>query len=129
MNSKLVSKITLTYAALLYGFFGAAWLIAPNFLGKFWEIAPGDNFTYMGNRYGAFMLGLPVVAWLVRGMPNTPARRAVMIGTIIASFLTAAASLYGALALGLNGLPAFAMELPVVLGLAWVLFIKPEPVV
>jgi hypothetical protein len=125
----MISKLTLTYAALLYGFFGAAWLIAPDALGQFWAIAPGDNFTYMGRRYGAFMLGLPVAVWLVRGMPNTPARRAVMIGTFVASFLTAAASLYGALALGLNGLPAFAMELPVAVGLAWVLFIKPEPVV
>ena len=34
-----------------------------------------------------------------------------------------------ALALGLNGWPAFAMELPLFVGLAWVLFIKPEPVV
>ena len=83
----------------------------------------------MGQRYGAFMLGLPVAVWLVRTMPNTPARRALMIGTFVASFLTAAASLYGALALGLNGWPAFAMEIPVFVGLAWVLFIKPEPVV
>lgn len=125
MNSKLV----MAYAAFLYGVFGVGWLIVPNALGKFWGIAPGDNFTYMGHRYGAFMLGLPVAAWLVRGMPNTPARRALMIGTLVSSFLTAAVSLYGALALGLNGWPAFAMELPLFLGLAWVLFIKPEPVV
>jgi len=125
MNSKLV----LTYAAFLYGFFGVAWLIAPNALGKFWGIAPGDNFTYMGQRYGAFMLGLPVAVWMIRGMPNTPARRALMVGTFVASFLTAAVSLYGALALGLNGWPAFIMELPSFAGLAWVLFIKPEPVV
>jgi len=125
MNSKLV----LTYTAFLYGFFGAAWLIAPDALGKFWAIAPGDNFTYMGHRYGAFMLGLPVAAWMMRGMPNTPARRALMVGACVASFLTAAASLYGALALGLNGLPAFVMEIPTFGGLAWVLFIKPEPVV
>ena len=123
------SKIVLTYAAFLYGFFGAAWLIVPNVLGKYWAIAPGDNFTYMGHRYGAIMLGLPVAAWLMRNMPNTPARRALMIGTFVASFLTASISLYGALALGLNGIPAFAMELPLFLGLAWVLFIKPEPVV
>jgi hypothetical protein len=125
----LNSKLVLTYAAFLYGFFGAAWLIVPNALGKFWGIAPGANFTYMGQRYGGFMLGLPVAVWLVRGMPNTPARRAVMIGTMIASLLTAGASLYGAAALGLNGWPAFAMEIPVFLGLAWVLFVKPEPVV
>ena len=125
----MISKLALTYTALLYGFFGAAWLIAPDALGKFWAIAPGDNFTYMGHRYGAFMLGLPVAAWLVRGMPNTQARRALMIGAFVSSALTAAASLYGALALGLNGWPAFAMEIPLFVGLAWVLFIKPEPVV
>ncbi len=125
MNSKLL----LTYATFLYGFFGAGWLIVPNVLGKIWAIAPGDNFTYMGHRYGAYMLGLPVATWLMRSMPNTLARRALMIGTMVASFLTAAVSLYGALVLGLNGLPAFAMEIPLFLGLAWVLFIKPEPIV
>ena len=123
------SKIVLTYAAFLYGFFGTAWLIVPNVLGKYWGIAPGDNFTYMGHRYGAIMLGLPIAAWLMRDMSNTPARRALMIGTFFASFLTASVSLYGVLVLRLNGIPAFAMELPLFLGLAWVLFIKPEPVV
>jgi hypothetical protein len=65
------SKLVLTYAAFLYGIFGTGWLIVPNALGKFWAIAPGDNFTYMGHRYRAFMLGLPVAAWLNNGWTVT----------------------------------------------------------
>ena len=36
MNSKLV----MTYAAFLYGVFGAGWLIVPNALGKFCHLFP-----------------------------------------------------------------------------------------
>ena len=125
MNSKLV----LTYTGLLYGIFGAAWLIAPDALGKFWALAPGDNLTYLGHRYGAFILALAVAAWPVRGMPNTQARRALMIGAFVGTALTTALSLYGALALGLNAWPAFVSEFPLFVGFVWVLFIKPEPVV
>ena len=39
----MISKLVLTYAALLYGIFGAGWLIAPDALGKFWAIARVTN--------------------------------------------------------------------------------------
>jgi hypothetical protein len=43
--------------------------------------------------------------------------------------LTDGLSLYGALALGLNAWGAVAVESALVVGFAWVLWIKPEPVV
>jgi uncharacterized BrkB/YihY/UPF0761 family membrane protein len=125
MNSKLV----LTTTAVLIGIFGLGWLIVPDVMGNYWRIAPGDNLNYMGHRYGAFMLGLVVAMWLARNAPNTPARRAVMIGAFVALALTTALSLYGALALALNAWPAVVVESVLVVGFVWVLFIKPEPVV
>jgi hypothetical protein len=41
--------------------------------------------------------------------------------------LTDALSVYGALALGLNAWPACGVELALVVGFLWVLFINPEP--
>jgi len=125
MNSELV----LTTTAVLIGIFGLGWLIVPDVMGNYWRIAPGDNLNYMGHRYGAFMLGLVVAMWLARNAPNTPARRAVMIGAFAALALTTALSLYGALALALNAWPAVVVESVLVGGFVWVLFIKPEPVV
>ena len=52
-----------------------------------------------------------------------------MIGAFVSLVLTTALSLYGALALGLNAWPAFAVELALTVGMAWVLFMKPDPVV
>ena len=75
----------------------------------------------MGHRYGAFMLGLVVAMWLARNAPNTPARRAVMIGAFVALALTTALSLYGALAL--NAWPAVVVESVLVVGFVWVLHI------
>ena len=124
MNSKTV----LTATAIL-GIFGAMWLIVPEWMGNYWGIAPGDNLNYMGRRYAAFLLGLAVTVWLARNAPNTPARRALMVGALVALALTTGLSLYGALALGLNAWAPFAVELVLVMGLVWVLFIKPEPLV
>jgi len=125
MNSELV----LTVTAVLFFIFGLGWLIVPAVFGNYWGIAPGDNLNYMGRRYGAFLLMLAVAGWLARNAPNTEARHALMISAFISLALTTALSLYGALALGLNAWPAFAVEFVLTLGFAWVLFIKPEPVV
>ena len=123
------SKIVLTATAVLIGFFGAAWLVVPAVLGNFWAVAPGDNFTYMGHRDGALLLGLAVTAWLARNAPNTQARRALMIGSLVALALLTGLSAYGALALGLNTWGPVVAESLFVVGFVWVLFIKPEPVV
>ena len=122
------SKLVLTATTVL-GIFGLGWLIAPDVLGRYWEIAPGANLDYMGHRYGALLIGLAVTVWLGRNAPNTPARRALMLGAFVSLVLTSALSLYGALALGLNAWPPFAVEATLTAGLAWVLFIKSEPAV
>ena len=116
-------------ATTLLGVFGIGWLIMPDALGRFWRMAPGENLNYMGHRYGALLIGLAVTTWLGRNAINTQARRALMIGAFVSLVLTTALSLYGALALGLNAWSPFAVELVLTVGLAWVLFLKPEPIV
>jgi uncharacterized BrkB/YihY/UPF0761 family membrane protein len=123
------SKHLLTATALLIGIFGLGWLIAPQLMGAYWRMTPGDNLDYMGQRYAAFMLGLVVAMWMARNAPNTPARRALMIGAFFALALTTAISVYGALALALNAWPAVIVELALTIGFIWVLFVKPERVV
>jgi predicted exporter len=116
-------------ATTVLGIFGMGWLIVPDLLGRFWGIAPGENLNYIGHRYGALLIGLAATVWLGRNALNTQARRALMVGAFVSLALTSALSLYGALALGLNAWSPFAIELALSVGLAWVLFIKPEPVV
>ena len=123
------SKLVLSTTAVLIGIFGLGWLIMPDVMGNYWGIDPGDNLNYMGRRYAVFMLGLVVALWLARSATNTQARRALMIGALVALALTTAISLYGALALALNAWPAVVVEFVLVMGFVWVLFIKPEPVV
>jgi len=122
------SKLVLTATTVL-GIFGLGWLVAPGAMGRYWQMAPGENLNYMGARYGVLLIGLAVTVWLGRHVPNTKARRALMIGAFVSLALTTALSLYGTLALGLNAWAPFIVELVLTLGLAWVLFIKPEPLV
>ena len=109
------------------GVFGIGWLIMPEMLGRYWEMAPGENLNYMGHRYGALLMGLGVTVWLGRKALDTQARRALMIGALVSLVLTTALSLYGALALGLNAWTPFAVELTLTVGMAWVLFMRPDP--
>ena len=122
------SKLVLTASAATFGVFGAGWFFVPRMLYEYWKIV-GDTNQYMGRRYGAFMLGLMVISWLARNPPNTRARRAVLVGSLVCWVLTDALSLYGALALGLNASGAVAVESALVVGFAWVVLIKPEPTV
>lgn len=116
----------MTASAAAFGIFGAGWLIVPGMFYQYWAIVPDPN-AYMGRRYGAFMLGLMVVSWLARNAPDSAARRAIMTGSLVGWAITDALSLYGALALGLNAWWPFVVELALVVGFAWVLFVRPEP--
>ena len=124
----VTSRRALT-ATTLMGLFGIGWLILPDAMGRYWRMAPGENLNYMGHRYGALLIGMGVTVWLGRDALNTQARRALMIGALVSLVLTTALSLYGALALGLNAWSPFAVELVLTVGMAWVLFMKPDPVV
>jgi hypothetical protein len=120
------SKRALTATTLL-GLFGVGWLFIPDFMGRYWRMAPGENLNYMGHRYGALLIGLGVTVWLGRNAPNSPALRALMIGALVSLVLTTALSFYGALALGLNAWPAFGVELALTLAMAWAVFFRPGP--
>lgn len=122
------SKRALT-ATTLMGVFGVGWLTMPDVMARYWRMAPGENLNYMGHRYGALLIGLGVTVWLGRNALNTQARRALMIGAFVSLVLTTALSLYGALALGLNAWSPFAVELALTAGMAWALYVKPDPVV
>ncbi len=119
-------KLVLTASAAAFGIFGAGWFVVPGMFYKYWAIVPDPN-QYMGRRYGAFMLGLMVMSWLARNVTNTKAGRAILVGSLVCWVLTDALSLYGALALGLNAWWPFGVELVLVLGFVWVLFINAEP--
>lgn len=120
------TKYALTATSLL-AVFGAGWLFIPGLMARYWHLVPNQALDYMGRRYGAALIGIGVTVWLARNALNTQARRALMIGALVALIPTTALSLYGALALKLNSWPAFAVELILTLGIAWALFIKPEP--
>lgn len=125
MNSKFV----LTANALIIGIVGVAWSLVPATFVGFWHIEPGTNATYLGNRMGTLLLAMAVTSWLARNTANTHARRALMIGALVAMALMTAQSLYGALVLGYTTWGPTVGEGLLTAGFIWVLFIKPETVV
>lgn len=125
----MTSKFVLTATAVVLGLVGIAWSIMPSTFVGFWHIEASTGATYLGNRMGTLLLALATTAWLGRKAPNTEARRALMIGALLAMVLMTAQSLYGAVVLGYTtGMPTIGEGL-LSLGFAWVLFIRPEPIV
>lgn len=122
----LKSKHVLTASAVVFGIFGVGWFFAPAVFYNNWALAP-DPEHLMGRRYGAFMLGLMTISWMARSVANTQARRAIMMGSLVAWVLTDALNVY-AVTLGVNALAPAIVELLLVLAFAWTLFIEPEPV-
>jgi hypothetical protein len=115
-------------ATSLLAVFGIGWLTMPDVMAEYWKMAPSETLDYMGRRYGAVLIGLGVTVWLARNALNTQARRALVIGALVALVPTTVLSLYGALTLGLNAWPPFAVELVMTLGMAWALLMKSDPV-
>ena len=123
------SKLVLTATAVVLGIVGIAWSLFPATFVGFWRIEPGTNATYLGNRMGTLLFGLAVTSWLGRKAANTEARRALMLGALVALVLMTAQSLYGAVALGyMTWMPTIGEGL-LTLGFVWVLFVRPEPIV
>jgi len=120
------TKRALTLTSLLT-VFGAGWLAVPDMMARYWKMVPNGTVDYMGRRYGAVLIGLGVAVWLERKALNTEARRALVVGALVALVPTTALSLYGVLAMKLNAWPPFVVELSMTLGLAWALFAKSDP--
>lgn len=123
------SKFVLTATALVLGIVGVGWSLLPSTFVGIWQIEPSTGATYLGNRMGTLFFGLAVTAWLGRKAANTEARRALMLGALVAMVLMTAQSLYGVVVLGYATAMPTLGEALLTLGFIWVLFIRPEPIV
>ena len=123
----MTRKLVVTITAVIFFLVAATWLVSPTtFYSLFFGIQTNTELDYMARRYGVDIFALGVGLFLARDHVNSPAGKALMTGGFVAVLLTALASLYGALALGLPAWFGFGGELAAALLMGWGRFVSKE---
>jgi uncharacterized membrane protein len=72
-------KILLVITAIVAFVFGIAFIFVPSQVYSQYGIESNLNLNYMGQIFGAALVGLAIIAWLVRNTTDPVARRAVVV--------------------------------------------------
>ena len=87
-------KTTATVAAALTFGLAVAYLFAGGLLAARWQIEATEGILLYGRRIGAYFLGLALLLYLARSIPNSVARRAISTGAMVATSLLAALGIW-----------------------------------
>jgi len=87
-------KITATVAAVLTLCLALGYLFAGDFMTLRWQIEPTESVLLYGRRIGATFLGLSVIFFMARSIPNSVARRAMSSGAVVSCLLLAILGIY-----------------------------------
>ena len=72
----------------------AAWMGAPQFILRLWQINGSDSTLLLARRGAALFLGLAVMLWLSRNAKNSPTRHAIAVGFSVSCAALAALGIY-----------------------------------
>ena len=92
--AKLTFKTTASLAAVLTLCLAIAYLFAGTFMVGRWQIEATDGVLLYCRRIGASFLGLSVLLFLARSVPNSPARRAISSGAAVTCLMLATLGIY-----------------------------------
>ena len=76
-------KTLLVINAVVTVVFGVAFICVPSQVYPQYGIEPNLNLNYMGQLFGAALLAIAVLSWLVRNTTDSVARRAVVVAFFV----------------------------------------------
>ena len=82
------------YAAVTV-FWGISWLLLPGQLFALYGLQESTALKYAGQFFGAALIGLAVIAWLIRNEPASTVRRAIVLALFITETLCFLVALIG----------------------------------
>lgn len=86
---------------------GIAFVMFPKPMLVSWQTSPDDLSIYMAQRYGVMFFGYAPILWLVRNIPSSPTRSAILVGLLIAATSMTMLSTLGVVS-GVVGVPSAA---------------------
>ena len=108
--------------------FGVAFVIIPTQLYSLYGIESGAWLNYMGQLFGAALIGLGLIAWLARNAADSDSRKAIILAFFIADGIGFVIALFGQLneILGSLGWLTVAIYLLITIGFGYFQFSKPS---
>jgi hypothetical protein len=113
--------------AIIAVVFGVAFVVVPGQLQSLYGVTGDAALRYVGQLLGAALLTVAVVAWHARNAPDSPARRAIVLGLAVGSTVGFVVALLGQLGGVVNALgwSTVAIYLLLALGFWYFAFQRP----
>jgi hypothetical protein len=120
-------KTVLIFNAIAALAFGIGFVLIPATVGGLYGIAQTPSVTFVGQLFGAELIGIGLICWLIRNIADTSFQRAIIISLLISDIVGAIVSVLGITSGVMNvvGWSSVAIYLLLVLGYGYFLSAKP----
>jgi DMSO reductase anchor subunit len=107
--------------------FGVTFVIVPTQAYSLYDITADEQLIYMGQLFGAALIGFALLTWMARNATDSDARRAIVLALFIADGIGFVVALIGQLSNVVNALgwSTVAIYLLLALGFGYFQFFKP----
>jgi hypothetical protein len=107
--------------------FGVTFVIVPAQAYSLYDITANEQLVYMGQLFGAALIGFALLTWMARNATDSDARRAIVLALFIADGIGFVVALIGQLSNVVNALgwSTVAIYLLLALGFGYFQFFKP----
>jgi hypothetical protein len=107
--------------------FGVTFVIVPAQAYSLYDITANEQLVYMGQLFGAALIGFALLTWMARNATDSDARRAIVLALFIANGIGFVVALIGQLSNVVNALgwSTVAIYLLLALGFGYFQFFKP----
>ncbi len=121
-------KILFIINAIIAFVFGIAFAIIPAQVYSLYSIEASAGLNYMGQLFGAALIGFGLIAWLARNSADSDSRRAIILAFFIADGIGFVIALIGQLneILGSLGWLTVAIYLLLAIGFGYFQFSRPK---
>ena len=107
--------------------FGVVFVIIPAKAYLLYDITANEHLKYMGQLFGAALIGFAIITWMARNATDSDARRAIVLALFIADGISFVVALIGQLSNVMNALgwSTVVIYLLFSLGFGYFQFFKP----
>lgn len=78
-------RALLTFNAILSAVHGVGYVLAPNFLMNFYQVASSPAAAFSGQLFGTELLFIAIVCWKARDFASLPALQAIALAGVVAN--------------------------------------------
>ncbi len=120
-------KTLMTINAIVAIVFGVAFVIVPAQAYSLYDITTSEQLIYMGQLFGAALIGFALLTWMARNATDSDARKAIVLALFISDGIGFVVALIGQLGNVVNtlGWSTVAIYLLLALGFGYFQFFKP----